>query len=215
MKSWMISVVAILGVGVVGCDNLMVEDRDDIEQLAAAIDAKTDADKNFLTNAKQNKRATEWAKMDPDEEIGEYECPGGYTNKIKRRDVMETINQAQWYGYRLDEILKNIAPMSDCKVTWYPGAKESLDEYLEEAREDADESTDSAYWLPTLDGDYMREHPQMMTIIGVVAVGGVLVALPVLGVGRFLCPLSDAILCPDDPGAPSVPQTGPADGGDR
>ncbi|XXX79200.1 hypothetical protein WMF30_10540 [Sorangium sp. So ce134] len=217
MRSWLISAVMVLSCGAAACDNLMVEDSDDIGQIAAAIDAKTDAEKNFLSNEKVNKRARDWARANLDEEIGEYECPGGYKNKIARRDVLETLNYAQWYGYRLEEILKHVQPNDGCKTTWAPGALESLNEHLADARKDDDESTDSAYWLPTLNKEFLQEHEQLMTIIGVVVIGGVIVALPVIGVGPLLCPLSDAVLCPDDPGAPGIPQEqpGPGDEGDR
>jgi hypothetical protein len=71
-----------------------------------------------------------------------------------------------------------------------------------------------AKMLISMSAEELKRRPVLMAGLGVAVVGGIIVALPTSPIALLLCPLSDAIMCPDDPGAPGVPQHPPS-GGDR
>lgn len=62
----------------------------------------------------------------------------------------------------------------------------------------------------------LANSPGLMDALGLSAVGGVVVALPYsIWIELGLCTLASSVGCPDDPGAPGVPQYGASPGGDR
>lgn len=107
----------------------------------------------------------------------------------------------------------------ECRGKWVPGfdPKEVPMDYNDYGSGKSNRMTteDVAKWIIGLTKDEIEAHPVIMTALGVVLTWGVLVALPTSPIGMMLCPKSNAVLCPDDPGAPGVPQHGPDDGGDR
>lgn len=88
----------------------------------------------------------------------------------------------------------------------------AIEAQLDEAREDDDEATDSAYWLPTLDS--IQDRHRLYVLFGMVLVGGVLVAGPARALLIPICALStgDHWSCPDSPEHPPGQTPQPDDG---
>jgi hypothetical protein len=104
------------------------------------------------------------------------------------------------------------------RLVMRPGWKlEELESEADAMAKDEDEATDSAYWLPTLSSDELKQRPVLMTVLGLAVVAGaVVVILPVTPIGLGLCALSKDVPCPGDPLSPGeTPSPSTGTGGDR
>lgn len=106
----------------------------------------------------------------------------------------------------------NLGLLTDCRGEVEPNYRVKA---LPHTTTDPDSwrSNDLANFIVALTALEMSRMPSLMNALGISAVGGSLVAFD--GIGLLLCPLSDAVYCPDDPSAPGVPQPGPGDGDHR
>ncbi len=235
MRKVLVHIIGALAmVGVCACST---PDGDDIDDLAAGIRGLPPGPQSVVFRSKENDRLTRVIRdlYTPSGKVGSVTCA--------ERDDPEYANQARrdpivtrdWMLRKLAEnplwgieelfaaILAEFKPGPfngpDCtpKFEHMPGwSKKSLQVEVASLEESDDESKDSAFWLPTLSVDDLKNRPVLMGVLGLAFVGGVIVISVSNPVILALCPKSEAVPCPGNPTSPGqTPVFTPGDEGDQ
>lgn len=215
------------------CDGLTVPDGDDMADLTNAVAGLPADQQETLERHKQNDLAGGYL-VSVGGDLSVMRCKERPDIRgAARADVLEqtlrTFREwgipqiAQWMEVRaqaeLERAKKDAGYNGPCTPE-YEVTQEGHEMFAEAEERLGSGPGGTARWLVGLQDIAAR--PEVMAIVGVAVVGGVIVATgggaALIGagagaVGLALCPLSETIACPDDPGAPDVSQQTPR--GDR
>lgn len=203
----------ILGL-VVGCDGYLTSpDDDDMGQLVAAIGNMPPDQQSIMYRERDRSRADEWLEKNKSRRIGTVKCPDK-EEEIDAGDLLAHLLDPAYSGQTFVDLLDTFRQRVEktypgCEFDWDVQTQRDLFDELE--RED---DQGAARWLIALSVIELSRMPSLMAALGITTgAGGVMIALD--GIGLLLCPLSTSVMCPDDPGAPGVPQQGQGGGGER
>jgi hypothetical protein len=212
-------------------------DGDDIDDLAAGIRGLPPQDQGVVFRSKENDRLARVVRdlRTPSGKVGSVTCAERDDPAYKDQARRDPIVTREWMLRKLAEnplwgleelfaaILDsfnpgpfdgpNCTPKFDPMPGW---SKQSLQGEVDALAKDDDETTDSAFWLPTLDTSDLKNRPVLMGVLGLAFASGVIVVSVTNPVVLALCPKSDAVPCPGNPLGPGgEPATEPGDEGDR
>ncbi len=222
-----------------------VTDGDDMDGLSNSLRAMPPPQLRVVRDHRSNARIREWAEISPNSTVGMFACreqlmgdqdyQDGKVFRVRRRDVLELAELLpDWTltmllegldrGFRpqAEEMLFNVGDFhTPCELEFSlnEGVLEDAQAWERGERDEyIDDAEDSAYWLPTLDSDGLKERPLLLGALGLAVAGGVIVISVTNPVLLALCPKSDAFECPGNPmnpGGSSPVNPNGAPGGDR
>lgn len=227
----------------VGCDgfSFTTPDSDDLNQVESVVNNLSPSAFDSLVDYAMNRYAQKWLSdtFSEDDEVAALTC---YSDKhgaevevdeltLYVNQVLECLRSTKVPSYTacVGGVMGDRLWFAQTQIAELPGGEEkygnlrncyyrigerfnhvNVSKKLKDP--DAWRSSELARLLVALTALELGRMPPLMDALGISTVGGALVAIPG-GAWLVLCPLSDAVVCPDDPGAPGVPQPAPSPGG--
>lgn len=196
---------------------LTTPDADDIGALETQVGALPSSAKETLKYIEFRRAVEETVEDEPNMTVGHVACEGKPDVPVPLKALLAFMNAYETGASgpkSVDEMMTRFnAALSEHGCMFIPGRGTNV-QWVKPERNDKS-NRHLAELVLTLTAIELSRFESLAGTLGLaIGAGGVWYAIPGVAIGLTLCVLSDSIGCPDDPGAPGVPQPAP-NGGDQ